>query len=257
MIALGFLDVEADLLDPFRDIEIEHLPRRGHARRRQYRDHVERHPTPAQKPDTGDRPVERAAARSGHSVAVVQMPGAIDADPEIDLRFGEERAPGLVDQGSVGLERMDDRQIARSAGFRSWRTRRGRTRSAAPSARRHATRPTGRHGPSPTRKPGKTNCARSAGRRPPSNSDPADSNTCSRYCKTASAGRPAGRSSAWRGSLSPRAGSPAHQLRHQLFQLFQLSPIVPIGPAPAAPTADASPSPRCPTRRSGDSRRRA
>ena len=43
----------------------------------------------------------------------MQPLGAIDADPDIDLLFGEERAPGVVDQRPVGLEGMRQAQFRR------------------------------------------------------------------------------------------------------------------------------------------------
>src|SRR5271166_5406540 len=106
MIPLGFLDIEAHLLDPLLDIEIEHLTGCGHTGCRQHRDHVKRNLMPAQQSDAGDSPVEGAPARAGQPVAVVKMLRAVDADPDTDPLVGEEPTPCLVDQGPVGLQRM-------------------------------------------------------------------------------------------------------------------------------------------------------
>ena len=113
VIAFGFLDIKADLLDPFLDIEVEHLAGCGHTGRTEYRDHMERHVVPAQQADAGDRPIEGAAAGSRQSVLVMKMARAIDADPEIDLRLGEKLAPRIVDQRSIRLKRMNNLQLLR------------------------------------------------------------------------------------------------------------------------------------------------
>ena len=81
-----------------------------------------------------------------------------------------------------------------------------------------------------------------AARRPPSNSDPADSSICNRCCRTGSAGRPAARSSAWCRPPPFRPRSPAHQLRHQLFQLFQLCQLFQLG-QPQPPHGRPQPQP--------------
>src|SRR5690349_24436636 len=61
VVTLRFFDIEADLPDPFFDIEIEHLAGSCHARCRQHRNHMKRYFVTAQEPNTGDRPVESAA----------------------------------------------------------------------------------------------------------------------------------------------------------------------------------------------------
>ena len=243
MVALGFLDVEAHLLDPLGDIEIEHVARRGHAGRGQHRDHVERHRVPAQQPDAGDRPVKGAAARPGHSVAVVQLPGAVDADPEIDLGLGEEIAPGVVDQGAIGLKRMDDRQIPRPQTVRSSRTHRGRTRSAAPSARRHAIPPTARPRTQPEANTWENKLCKCL-RRDHRLGIPVRQ-IAVLAIDIAKRGRLDDQQVDRRhgGARQRRGGcSPAYQLRHQLFQLFQLrqlfqlgQPQPPHGRTPVAP----------------------
>src|SRR6516165_7985558 len=111
MVALGLFDVETDLLDPLRHVEIEHLLGCRHAGRRQHRDHVKRELVPAQQPDAGDCPVEGTPARAGAPVAVMKMLGAIDADPDTDPLVREKPTPCIVDQGSVRLKRMGHRQL--------------------------------------------------------------------------------------------------------------------------------------------------
>ena len=71
----------------------------------------------AQAADAGDGAIERAAARPGQPVAVVQAAGAVDTDPDIDPSLGKELAPGIVDQGPVGLERVGHPQIRRAQPF--------------------------------------------------------------------------------------------------------------------------------------------
>ncbi len=110
MIPLALLDVEADPLDPFVHIKLEHLARRGQALRREHRDHMERHAMAAQPADAGNRPLEGAAPGARPPVDVVQRLRAVDADADADLLGGEEFAPGIVDQRAVGLERMRHRQ---------------------------------------------------------------------------------------------------------------------------------------------------
>src|ERR1700758_3964698 len=106
VVAFGFLDIEAHPLDPFLDIEIEHLVRCRHAGRRQHRDYVVRNLMAVQKPNAGDRPVKGASPRAGQPVAVVKMPWAVDAEPDTDQFLREKPTPCLVDQGPVGLKRM-------------------------------------------------------------------------------------------------------------------------------------------------------
>jgi len=72
---------------------------------------VKGYPTPAQQADARDRPVKGSFARAGQTVAIVQLTGAVDAHPEIDMVVGEKCAPGLVDQRPVRLKRMRHRQI--------------------------------------------------------------------------------------------------------------------------------------------------
>src|SRR3984957_15193554 len=113
MAALGLLDIEAYRLDPFGDVEVEHLPRHRQAFRRQYRDHMERDTTMAQQPQAGNCVVEGPAPRSRASMAIVQMPWAVDADADIDTFLDEERTPRVVDQRPVGLEGVLHRQPVR------------------------------------------------------------------------------------------------------------------------------------------------
>ena len=191
MIAFGFLDIKADLLDPFRDVEIEHFARCGHARPPTVpRSRGTAHSVPAQQADAGDRPIEGAAAGTCHSVLIVKMARAVDADPEIDLRLGKKFAPRIVDQRAVGLKRMHDLQICGG--------RRASTKANAPDKMRsgrtigspacHTT-----ESPSPSHPEAKTCenklCSVSA-LQPPSSCGSADSNICKRYCRTGSAARP-------------------------------------------------------------------
>ena len=111
MVALGFFDVEAHLVDPLLDIEIKHFLGYGHAGRRQYRDHVKGNLTLAQQADARDRPVESSFARAGQTVAIMKLSGAVDAHPEIDMLVGKKCAPSLVDQRPVRLKRMGHRYI--------------------------------------------------------------------------------------------------------------------------------------------------
>ena len=113
IIALGLLDVEADLIDPLGHIKIEHLLRRRQTFRRQHRNDVKRQKMFAEQPNAGDCPIKRAAAGPRKAVAIVKALGAVDADADLDVLLGEELAPAVVDQSSVGLERMLQRQTRR------------------------------------------------------------------------------------------------------------------------------------------------
>ena len=47
-------------------------------------------------------PVEGCVPSLVHAVAVVQLPGAIDGEPDEEIVGGEEFAPGVVEQDAVG-----------------------------------------------------------------------------------------------------------------------------------------------------------
>ena len=85
MIALRFLDIEADILDSFGQIEIQHFPRRIHALLREHRNDMKWHVFALQHADTGDGFIERAATCSGDAVGIVQMLWSIDTDTNPDI----------------------------------------------------------------------------------------------------------------------------------------------------------------------------
>src|SRR6266513_4800111 len=98
MATLALLDIEADAVDPFRHIEIEHLARHGEAFRRQHRDHMERHAALAKPPNPGDCLLEGTMTGAAPAIDVVQPFWAVDADPDIDVGFGEEGTPSAGPQ---------------------------------------------------------------------------------------------------------------------------------------------------------------
>ena len=108
MRALGLLDVEAHVLDPALDVEIEKPVRVVEVVLADDRDHVEGHALALQEADARHRLVERAAPGAGDAPRVVQSFRAVDADADADLMPLEEIAPLGRDQRSVRLERMLD-----------------------------------------------------------------------------------------------------------------------------------------------------
>jgi hypothetical protein len=65
---------------------------------------VERNLVMAQEPDAANRLVEGAPPRAGQPIAIVQAPGPVYADTDIDVLLGEKSAPRFVDQRSIRLE---------------------------------------------------------------------------------------------------------------------------------------------------------
>jgi hypothetical protein len=61
MSALRFLDIEADVFDPFREVEIQHFLRCIHSLLRQNRDNMERNLLSTQQANGLDCSIERAA----------------------------------------------------------------------------------------------------------------------------------------------------------------------------------------------------
>ncbi len=53
--------------------------------------------------------VERALTALRDSIGVVQLPRAVDADPDEEVVLGEELAPVVGEQGPVGLQRVEER----------------------------------------------------------------------------------------------------------------------------------------------------
>ncbi len=138
VLAFQFLDIEADVLDAFRYKELKHLVRGIEADTRQHRYGVEWDTPLAQPPDARKCLVERAAARTGHPLQVVQAPRAVDTDADIDLPLGEEVAPRRRDQHPVGLDGMRDAHVRGPQSLDRRERLRDRSRSASPAVRRHA-----------------------------------------------------------------------------------------------------------------------
>jgi hypothetical protein len=67
----------------------------------------------SKSPDPGDGPVEGTAAGTAPPVDVVQPLRAVDADPDVHVMLEEEPAPLIVDQRSIGLERVCQHQFRR------------------------------------------------------------------------------------------------------------------------------------------------
>ena len=85
MLTFRFLDIEADILDAFGDIEIQELLRRLHALLRQHRDDVKRHALPLQHAKAGKGLIERAAAGTGQPMSVIESPWSIDTHTDADI----------------------------------------------------------------------------------------------------------------------------------------------------------------------------
>ena len=87
MVALGLLDVEADLVDAFGQVEVQELIGHRQAVARQHGDHVERHAVGPEASDTGQRLVERALAAARLAVPVMQRARPVDAHAHADIPF--------------------------------------------------------------------------------------------------------------------------------------------------------------------------
>ena len=108
VVALGLLDIEADLVDALGKIELEQLFRLVEAGVRQDRNHMERHIVLAQAADAGDRLVECALAAAALAMKVMQFARPVEAHADTDVPVPEQRAPVGIDQRAVGLEGMPD-----------------------------------------------------------------------------------------------------------------------------------------------------
>src|SRR5438045_1179884 len=89
-------------------VEIEEFVGVEQRFRRQDRDDVERHSVLPQQADAAQHPVEGALALPGTALPVVEESRAVYADTWTDAVLDEEPAPGVVNQGSVGLEGVMD-----------------------------------------------------------------------------------------------------------------------------------------------------
>src|SRR2546430_15582497 len=65
---------------------------------------MERPAALAKPPNPGDCLVERAMTGAAPAIDLVQPLWAVDADPDIDVSFGEEGTPCVIDQRAVGLK---------------------------------------------------------------------------------------------------------------------------------------------------------
>src|SRR5205814_9998433 len=111
--ALALLDIEADPVDALGYVKVEHLTRRGQALGRQHRDHMKWDAALAEPADPSDGLVESAAPGTGAPINVVQLLRTVDANPDIDRLLGEERAPRVINQRSIGLKRVRQRHVGR------------------------------------------------------------------------------------------------------------------------------------------------
>jgi hypothetical protein len=111
--ALELLDVEADPTDALLFEEVEQLIRVLQRFAAEDRDDVGVDAGCSEPSQTGQGRLQRAVASAGLAMPVVQGGGAVDADADPGARIGEKQAPGIVDQGRIGLEREAQLGIAR------------------------------------------------------------------------------------------------------------------------------------------------
>ena len=62
----------------------------------------------SQTVQSGDHPVERGLSALVAAVRVVHLAGTVDRDPDQEVVVGQEARPGVIDQGRVGLDRVQD-----------------------------------------------------------------------------------------------------------------------------------------------------
>src|SRR5271169_5290450 len=117
MIALGFLDVEANILDPFGKIEFQHLLGRIHAVLGKHGDHVEWYVFAKQKANAGDGSIKRAATRARHAMGIVEAPGSVDADPQTNVPLLQKIAPLRRDQHAIRLNGVPKFKRGRAQGL--------------------------------------------------------------------------------------------------------------------------------------------
>jgi len=106
--ALGLVVVAADFGHALRDEEVEERIGLREGGRRDHRDGVECDALCAQPRHAAQHALVRATAGAGAAVRVVQTRRAIDADADAHGVALEQRAPGIVDQRGVGLDRVRD-----------------------------------------------------------------------------------------------------------------------------------------------------
>ena len=106
--AFGFIEVAAHLGHALFEKEVEERVGLGKGIGRHHRDGMEGDAGFAQPRHAAQHPVVRATPAAGLAVSVVQGLRTIDADAHLDSMALEQVAPGIVDQGGVGLDRVRD-----------------------------------------------------------------------------------------------------------------------------------------------------
>ena len=175
------------------------------------------HPVPLQRLQPAHDPVEGRLAALVDPVGVVHLARPVDRDPDEEVVLLEERAPLVVEQGRVGLHRVEDPLPGRGEAPLQLQGARGRSRGPSASARRP-----GRRRPPRRRRAGRRAAGRctprarpaASGSRCPGTARPwtGRSSTRSRGCRShrsawTSRGRPAAPSVAVIAGPSSGAGS--------------------------------------------------
>ena len=114
---LLFLDVEGDVLDAFFRKEMIDFPRGSQAFRREHGNGVKRDILTFQQSDAGHDLVEYAAAGAPEAIDVVNPSRPVDADSDMHSRGPEKIAPGLIEEGRVGLQALLDVHALRTMAF--------------------------------------------------------------------------------------------------------------------------------------------
>src|SRR5271168_1609877 len=112
--SFGLLHIEANIFNPFGNIEIQQFLRRMHALFRKHGNDMEGNIPLAQKTNSRDRAIESPFAGSGHAVRIVETRRSIDTYTYANLPFHDEVTPLFIDQHSVGLNGMPQFDGSRS-----------------------------------------------------------------------------------------------------------------------------------------------